>query len=104
MAEKWSTLEEVEALRPVNEDEITQIKARIYADMRAARLADLRKELSLSQEQLAETIGVGQRRVSAIEHGDVEHTQLSTVRAYVEALGGTVEVIASFGDERVIIS
>jgi hypothetical protein len=29
---------------------------------------------------------------------------LSTIRAYVEALGGKIEIIADFGDRRVVLS
>ncbi|HWE62415.1 MAG TPA: hypothetical protein VHB98_11945 [Chloroflexota bacterium] len=43
-------------------------------------------------------LGMKQPSVSGIEHtGDL---QLSTLRSYIEALGGTIEVMAVFGDER----
>jgi hypothetical protein len=37
-------------------------------------------------------------RVSAIEHGEVDRTELATLRSYVEALGGKLRVVADFGD------
>jgi hypothetical protein len=43
-------------------------------------------------------MGVTGPRVSAIERGDVERVEASTLRAYVEALGGRLQVIAEFGD------
>jgi hypothetical protein len=44
--------------------------------------------------------GVTQGRVSAIEHARPGATELRTLAAYVEALGGRLEIIADFGDER----
>jgi len=38
-----------------------------------------------------------------VEHGDIDHTELATLRSYVEALGGRLEVIADFGDHRLVV-
>jgi hypothetical protein len=46
---------------------------------------------------------VSQRRVSAVEHGELTRIELGTVVDYVEALGGRVEVVADFGDERRLV-
>ena len=48
-------------------------------------------------------LGVSQSRVSRIERGDMDRTEIATVRAYVGALGGEVEIVAKFGDERFTI-
>jgi len=40
-------------------------------------------------------MGVTQARVSQIEHGKI--TGVGAIRGYVEALGGTVDVIARVG-------
>ena len=42
------------------------------------------------------SVGVTQARVSQIEHGKI--TEVDAIRGYVEALGGTVDVIARVGD------
>ncbi|HEY2505296.1 MAG TPA: hypothetical protein VGI58_02180 [Streptosporangiaceae bacterium] len=47
---------------------------------------------------------VSQKRVSAVERGELSRTELGTVAAYVGALGGRVEVIADFGDERLVVA
>jgi hypothetical protein len=44
---------------------------------------------------------VSQSRLSRIERGDLSHTELGTLKAYVEALGGRFEVSAKFGDESI---
>ncbi|GAA4683929.1 XRE family transcriptional regulator [Phytohabitans rumicis] len=71
---------------------------RIRAEARAFQLAELRRGQDLTQQDVAGTMGVSAPRVSAIERGDVERVELSTLRAYVEALGGRLQVIAEFGD------
>ncbi len=53
---------------------------------------------AVSQSELADALGVQGRSVSRVEGTD--DVQLVTLRAYVEALGGTVEIAAVFGDER----
>jgi transcriptional regulator with XRE-family HTH domain len=50
----------------------------------------------LTQAGLAETLGVSQARVSKIEHG--ETSGFDVVRAYVSALGGSIDVVARIGD------
>ena len=44
-------------------------------------------------------MGVTQPRVSAIERGELDTVTLSTLRAYVHALGGKLRVVADFGDQ-----
>jgi hypothetical protein len=46
---------------------------------------------------------VSQSRVSRIERGELDHAEIATVRSYVEALGGEVEIVAKFGDERITV-
>lgn len=59
-------------------------------------LAELRQARRFSQEVLAERLGARQASVSKLERRTDLH--LSTLRAYVEALGGQLEVIARFPD------
>jgi len=37
---------------------------------------------------------VSQRRVSAIERGKVDRSEVATIRSYVTALGGELELVA----------
>lgn len=71
---------------------------RLRAEARAFQLAELRREQELTQQDVAGSMGVTAPRVSAIERGDVERVEVSTLRAYVEALGGRMTVLAEFGD------
>jgi hypothetical protein len=33
----------------------------------------------------------------------LSRSELSTIRKYVEALGGKIEIVANFGDERLVL-
>ncbi len=62
-------------------------------------LNELRKQRSLSQENLAEALGVSQENVSRIERqGDIT---LSTLDRYIAGLGGKLEIRAIFEDDDV---
>jgi DNA-binding XRE family transcriptional regulator len=71
---------------------------RLAAEVRAYRLAEIRREQELTQKDVAEVMGVSAPRVSAIEHGEADRTEVATLRSYVEALGGRLRVVADFGD------
>lgn len=71
---------------------------RLLAEVRAYRLAEIRQEQALTQKDVAETMGVSAPRVSAIENGETDRTEVATLRSYVEALGGRLRVVADFGD------
>ena len=61
-----------------------------------ATLKDLRKATGHTQEDLADAMGVGQGTVSRIEK---RHDMLvSTLQHYVESMGGTLQILASFPD------
>jgi len=64
-------------------------------------LGELRQARRLSQEVLAERLGTRQASISKLEGRSDMH--LSTLRSYVEALGGTLELIARFPDRDVTI-
>ena len=60
------------------------------------RLAELRGALDISQEELAELLNKKQAAISRLERRSDMH--VSTLRAFVKALGGKLEIIASFPD------
>ncbi|HEY5990311.1 MAG TPA: XRE family transcriptional regulator [Streptosporangiaceae bacterium] len=103
--EHWPTLAEIEAADKARIDEakVAEHRERMRAAQRAYRLAEIRRARGLTQTELAAEMHVSQRRVSAVEHGQLGRAQLGTVASYVEALGGRVEIVADFGDERLIV-
>lgn len=87
----------------VSEKHVTELKAKALAQVRAHRLAEVRSATGLNQEELSRRLGISQSRVSRIERGDLEKTELATLRAFVQALGGDIEVTVKLGDERFLI-
>jgi DNA-binding XRE family transcriptional regulator len=99
--------EEYLAKHPVDAGERAEIdaqKERMVAEVRAYRLRELREQAGLTQTQLAERIGVGQRQVSKIERGDLENAKISTIRHYLEAVGGGLAIEYVLGDQRVQVA
>lgn len=72
---------------------------RTKVEARAAELAtlkDLRQAVAQTQEELAAALGVGQDTISRLEKRS--DMLLSTLRRYVEAMGGKLELVAQFPD------
>jgi transcriptional regulator with XRE-family HTH domain len=59
-------------------------------------LRNLRKAHDLTQERIAELLGVGQERISRLE-GRADML-LSTLRGYMTAMGRSLDLVARFPD------
>lgn len=99
-----TTLEELQQRRPVDRARVEKHKQRMLAEARAYRLRELREQAGLTQTELAERIGVGQRQVSKIEHGDLDNAKIGTIRRYLEAVGGDLSIEYVLGDSRVQVA
>jgi len=97
-------MEELLAKRPVDRAAVDAYKKRMLDEVRAYRLRELREASELTQVELAGRLHVSQNRVSRIEHGDIDRSQVDTLRKYVEALGGRLRVEVELGDERIQIA
>lgn len=60
-------------------------------------LRELRKARDLTQHQLAETLGIRQATVAQMEKRS--DLMLSTLRSYVEAMGGRLSLTVEFPDK-----
>jgi transcriptional regulator with XRE-family HTH domain len=92
----------------------TELRSRIPAERRQATdrrvalalkempLHRLREARRLTQKQIAEAMHIDQSRVSKIERRT--DVYVSTLRNFVSALGGELELVARFPDGRVKIS
>ncbi len=87
------------------DDLLSELSVEKRADLEArgqARLEDyqtlqeLRKSRDLTQEKLAALLGINQENVSRLERRN--DLLLSTLRDYVEAMGGDLEITARFPD------
>jgi DNA-binding XRE family transcriptional regulator len=64
-------------------------------------LQDLRKAQKLTQEQMATVLNIGQDSISRLEKRS--DMMLSTMRSYVEAMGGSLELVARFPERAPVI-
>ena len=94
------SLDELEAMYPTDQEQVEGAKASMVARSRAFRLRELRTAAGLTQEELAKRIGVGTRQVSKIESGDLETTQLGTLRKYLLALPDAEELVVGIEASR----
>ena len=97
MARKYS---ELRARMP----EAARIEARRRADATIARMAldELREARQMTQSRMAELLNTQQGNISKLEkRADL---YLSTLRGYIEALGGSLEIRATFPEGTVTIA
>jgi predicted XRE-type DNA-binding protein len=77
---------------------------RLDDEIRAFRLAEVRRNRSLTQREVADAMGVSGPRVSDVERGRLDTVSVSVLRAYVEALGGRLRVTAEFDDSSYLVA
>jgi transcriptional regulator with XRE-family HTH domain len=70
------------------------------------RKAEIREEQALTQTDVAKAMGTThcQSNVSRFERGELGRSELETIAAYVEALGGTLRLVANFGARQLRVS
>lgn len=89
------TLESVLASLPAKQQEaIAQQTKQLIAEEMTLR--ELRKARARSQEVMGQTLNVNQTAVSKIERR--ADMYVSTLRSFIEAMGGELEIIARFPD------
>ena len=86
-------------LSPARQRKIAARAATLIAEERS--LQDLRRAHKLTQNKMAEVLGVGQDCVSRLEQRS--DLLISTLRNYVEAMGGKLSLVAEFPDKEPVI-
>jgi DNA-binding XRE family transcriptional regulator len=87
------TLEQkLESLSPRRRAKIAARTEELIAEEKS--LSELRRARALTQKTLARKLGIGQESVSKLESRS--DLMLSTLRNYVEALGGRLDLVAKF--------
>lgn len=76
-------------------------QARAKDMMAEMLLAEIRKQTGLTQEELADSLGIKQPSLSKLESSS--DMQISTLHRLIEALGGSLELVAHLpkGDVRI---
>lgn len=80
-------------------EQLSAVDLRVRETLLEMDLKEIREMLGKTQTEVAKALEVSQGQVSETERR--EDFLLSTLRRYVEALGGELEVIANFGDKRI---
>ncbi len=93
MAKKWNELK-----RRMSPAAQARVDARVKQTLTSMPLAEIRKAITMTQTDLAAKLDVSQGSVSKIE--SAADMYLTTLRRYVEALGGQLHLTAVFPDGR----
>ena len=83
-------------------EQIARSKAESAHETFEMNLRKLREVTGLTQQEVAAAIAMTQSELSRTERRD-DHL-VSTLRKYVEALGGRLEIVAVFDDKQVKLS
>ena len=86
-------------LTPARRRKIAARAATLIAEKKS--LQELRRAHKLTQKRMAQVLGIGQDSVSRLE----KRTDLliSTLRGYVEALGGRLSLVAEFPNQEPVV-
>jgi hypothetical protein len=87
---------------PEQRARIDEIKQRARADQIAHSLGEVRKIREMTQAELAAELARSQPSVSAMENCADNH--ISTYVHAIGAMGGRLELVAVFGDQRIVIT
>ena len=93
---KWSDIRAEFVELAGGEEAFREGKERMLAEVRGQQLAELRRNRGLTQQQVAERMGVTKGRVSQIEQGQVSGQEV--IARYARALGGQLHQAIYFDD------
>lgn len=95
-ARPWKEITEARPDTPERRAAYEAGRTEALASIVAHSLAELRQMRDLTQAELARQLGIAQPSLSAQERRS--DWQVSTLRAFIEALGGRLEMSAVFDD------
>jgi transcriptional regulator with XRE-family HTH domain len=85
--------------RKLSPQKLREIDRAVKQELLEMDLKELREAAGKTQEELADALKKAQSEISRLESRS--DYRLSTLQRYVAALGGELEVVASFGNRRV---
>ena len=85
--------------RKLSSEQIEKVRDTVVAEVLEMNLRALRESLGKTQDEVASLTEMTQSQLSRLERRD-DHL-ISTLRRYVRALGGDLEVIAVVGDKKI---
>jgi DNA-binding XRE family transcriptional regulator len=93
---RWRDIRTDQVARAGGEDAVQAAKDELLAETIGHRLAEIRKARGLTQQQVADRMGVTKGRVSQIEQGKVSGHDV--VARFAAALGGRLHQAIYFDD------
>lgn len=97
MAAKWSDVRRTHSAKVERET-----RAWVRAEAAKIPLRQMRKARALTQASIARRLNVNQAAISQMESRSDMY--LSTLRAYIEALGGTLDIRAQFPEGEIVLN
>jgi DNA-binding XRE family transcriptional regulator len=91
--------QKIKELIPARRKRVEARAAQLVAEETSLR--ELRRAHKLTQARIAETLGIGQDQVSRLEQRS--DLLLSTLRGYVEAMGGRLTIVAEFPHQKPVV-
>jgi transcriptional regulator with XRE-family HTH domain len=91
--------QKIKELTPARRKRIEARAAQLVAEEMSLR--ELRRAHKLTQARIAETLGIGQDQVCRLEQRS--DLLLSTLRGYVEAMGGQLTIVAEFPHQKPVV-
>lgn len=89
---EWVSWEEFREEFQVDPKRLKRGVQKILAKLDGVKLAELRQVKRLTQAQMAKKLKIDQSNVSRIERGSFDPIEIRTLRRYVEALGGELDI------------
>jgi len=87
--------------KKLSKEALARVEKEVRADLLEWELRELRELAGLTQSELGQAAEMSQSQLSQIEKRD-DHL-ISTLRRYVEALGGQLEIVAVLGNKRITL-
>ncbi|MFD9812885.1 helix-turn-helix domain-containing protein [Streptomyces sp. NPDC059080] len=93
---RWQDIRAEHVARAGGEEAVRAGKEELLAEMTGRRLAELRRTRGLTQQEVADRMGVTKGRVSQIEQGHLSGQKI--LARFAVALGGRLHQAISFDD------
>jgi transcriptional regulator len=97
---RWDDIKKKSKLSPERREKVAkEARSEMTAELIEGDLRAVREIAGKTQVEVAEILDTTQSELSRLERR--EDYKLSTLRRYIEALGGELEIVAKFGDKTV---
>ena len=100
---KTKSWADIQRAKGKTDEQIEAGRRQARAELLEMDLAALREAAGLTQKEVAAAAGMTQPSISQLEAQDGGRIMIDTLRKYMHALGGEIEVVAVLGNKRVTL-